>query len=74
LRVIALAPDPVSGWDVILVQNTGFGWWWWINQSPFDIVSKLTAHNTRLIDISKDGGAFDIVELDNNAGPQVSEI
>jgi hypothetical protein len=74
LRVIALAPDPVSGWDAILVERRGAGWWWWFGQSPADIVDKLTTHNTRLIDISKDGGAFAIVELDNNEGPQASEI
>jgi hypothetical protein len=74
LRVTALAPDPLGGWDAIMVEATGVGWWWWFGVSPADIVDKLTTHNTRLIDISTDGGGFDIVELDNNEGPQVSEI
>jgi hypothetical protein len=69
MRVIAVAPDPLGGWDAILVANEGEGWWWWFGQDPNTVLNNIGAHGTRLIDLSSylDNGVrrYAAVELDD---------
>jgi hypothetical protein len=52
MRVTALAPDPLGGWDAILVASEGEKWYWWYGQDPKTVGDNVTRHGTRLIDLS----------------------
>jgi hypothetical protein len=74
MRVIALAPDPLGGFDVIMVSSEGETWYWWYGIDAATVGKNLAAHQTRLIDLSpytEDGNlVFTAVEIGNNNPPQ----
>lgn len=74
MRVIALTPDPLGGFDAIMVDSEGETWYWWYGVSAATVGSHLAAHGTRLIDLSSymvNGSlVFTAVELGNNNPPQ----
>ena len=70
MRVITLAPDPLGGWDAVLVASEGEAWWWWFGISAATVTNNLVNDNSRLIDISSyvSGGTrvYATVELDDS--------
>jgi hypothetical protein len=74
MRVIAFAPDPLGGFDAILVASEGETWYWWYGINAATVEKNVTAHQTRLIDLSpyQSGGnlVFTAVELGDNNPPQ----
>jgi hypothetical protein len=70
MRVIALAPDPLGGLDVIMVSSEGETWYWWYGIDAATVGKNLAAHQTRLIDLSpytENGNlVFTAVEIGNN--------
>jgi hypothetical protein len=70
MRVTALAPDPLGGWDAILVASEGEYWWWWFGLDAATVTNNLIKHGTRLIDVSSyiEAGVrrYAIVELDDS--------
>jgi hypothetical protein len=52
MRVITLAPDPLGGWDAVLVGSEGEAWWWWFGISAATVTNNLINDNSRLIDVS----------------------
>ena len=73
-RLIALQPDPFSGWNALLVENQGEQWWWETGLSGAQVLTDMGAHNSRLIDVSNyfvnNQLQFAIVELDDANAPQ----
>jgi hypothetical protein len=73
-RLIALHPDPFSGWNAVLVENQGEQWWFSTGISGAQILGNMGTHGSRLIDISNYWAnnqlQFAIVELDDSNFPQ----
>ena len=47
----------VTLYDAVMISNTGAdasGWWWYVNATPADIITALSANNARLIDMDID--------------------
>jgi Beta-lactamase enzyme family/Bacterial tandem repeat domain 1 len=78
MRVTALAPDPLGGWDAILVASEGEEWYWWYGLDPKTVEENVVSHGSRLIDLSSyvvDGTRkYAAVELgdDNPSQPPVN--
>jgi Beta-lactamase enzyme family/Polyglycine hydrolase-like, structural repeat len=74
MRVIALAPDPLGNFDVIMVSSEGETWYWWYGINAATVEKNVTDHQTRLIDISPYGSTsnpvFTAVEIGDNNPPQ----
>jgi hypothetical protein len=74
MRVIALAPDPLGGFDVIMVASEGETWYWWYGINAATVEKNVTDHQTRLIDVSpyeSNGNlVFTAVEIGDNNPPQ----
>jgi hypothetical protein len=74
MRVTCLAPDPLGGWDVVMVLRKGEGWWCSYALDSTEVQSILDAHTSRLIDLSPylDNGVrrYSIVELDGSLPAQ----
>jgi hypothetical protein len=78
MRVTCLAPDPLGGWDVVMVLRKGEGWWCSHALDSTEVQNILDAHTSRLIDLPPylDNGLrrYSIVELDGSlpaqAGPE----
>lgn len=69
-RVVSLAPNPVGGWDAILIDSEGERWWWWFGLDAATVTNNLAQHATRLIDLSSyiESGVrkYAVVELDDS--------
>lgn len=74
MRVIAFSPDPGGGFDAILVASEGETWYWYYGATAASVGQHVTAHQTRLIDVSpyiSNGQlVFTEVELGDNNPPQ----
>jgi hypothetical protein len=74
MRVTCLAPDPLGGWDVVMVLRKGEGWWCSYALDSTEVQNILDAHTSRLIDLSPslDNGVwrYAIVELDGSLPAQ----
>jgi hypothetical protein len=64
MRVTCLAPDPLGGWDVVMVLRKGEGWWCSYALDSTEVQNILDAHTSRLIDLSPylDNGVWAVLD------------
>ena len=66
-RLISLEPNPLGGYDAVLVQSYGETWWWYTAKTEASVRSRLAANHARPITIAggTGGQGFDVIMIDD---------